>query len=109
MALTLVRTLTRTSNGEHGSSDSGPGPELFLHRSCPRTPAAYPLGFWVSVREEGYALLFLLLRYQACPSLIVAQSGGGDGFLFRPSKIPSLNVARRWSPLASPSGSVALS
>ena len=25
-------------------------------------------------------LLFLLLRYQACPSLIVAQSGGGDGF-----------------------------
>ena len=25
-------------------------------------------------------LLFLLLRFQACPSLIVAQSGGGDGF-----------------------------
>ena len=25
-------------------------------------------------------LLFLLLRCQACPSLIVAQSGGGDGF-----------------------------
>ena len=55
MALTLVRTLTRKSNGEHGSSDSGPGPELFLHRSCPRTPAAYPLELWVSVREEGYA------------------------------------------------------
>ena len=55
MVLTLVRTLTRKSNGEHGSSDSGPGPELFLHRSCPRTPAAYPLEFWVSVREEGCA------------------------------------------------------
>ena len=55
MALTLVRILTRKSNGEHGSSDSGPGPELFLHRSCPRTPAAYPLEFWVSVREEGCA------------------------------------------------------
>ena len=25
-------------------------------------------------------LLFLLLQCQACPSLIVAQSGGGDGF-----------------------------
>ena len=55
MVLTLVRTLTRKSNGEHGSSDSGPGPELFVHRSCPRTPAAYPLEFWVSVREEGCA------------------------------------------------------
>ena len=55
MALTLVRTLTRKSNGEHGSSHSGPGPELFLHRSCPRTPAAYPLEFWVSVCEEGCA------------------------------------------------------
>ena len=43
-------------------------------------------------------LLFLLLRYQACPSLIVVQSGGGDDFLFRPSKIPFLNVVRRWSP-----------
>ena len=109
MALTLVRTLTRKSNGEHGSSDSDPEPELFLHRSCPRTPAAYPLEFWVSVREEGCAPPFLLLRYQACPSLIVAQSGGGDGFLFRPSRIPFLNVVRRWSPFASASGSVALS
>ena len=24
--------------------------------------------------------LVLLLRFQACPNLIVAQSGGGDGF-----------------------------
>ena len=38
-------TLTRKSNGEHGSSDSGPGPELFLHRDCSRAPAAYPLEF----------------------------------------------------------------
>ena len=54
-------------------------------------------------------LLFLLLRYQVYPSLIIAQSGGGDGFLFRPSRIPFLNVVRRWSPFASASGSVALS
>ena len=53
--------------------------------------------------------LFLLLQCQACPSLIVAQSGGGNGFLFRPSMIPFLNVVRRWSPFASASGSVALS
>ena len=109
MALTLVRTLTRKSSGEHGSSDSGPGPELFLHRSCPRAPAAYPLELWINVRKEGYAPPFLLLRYQACPSLIVAQSGGGDGFLFRPLKIPFLNVVRRWSPFASASGLVTLS
>ena len=38
-------TLTRKSNGGHGSSDSGPGPELFLHRDCSRAPAAYPLEF----------------------------------------------------------------
>ena len=55
MALTLVRTLTRKSNGEHGSSDSGPGPELFLHRSCSRAPAAYHLELWINVRKEGYA------------------------------------------------------
>ena len=51
----------------------------------------------------------LLLRFQACPSLIVTQSGGGDGFLFRPSKIPFLDVAQRWIPFAAASGSVALS
>ena len=50
-------------------------------------------------------LLFLLLRYQLCPSLIDAQSGGRDGFLFRPSRIPFLNVVQRWSPFASASGS----
>ena len=50
--------MTRKSNGEHGSSDSGPGPELFLHRSCPRTPAAYPLGFSGSVSRGGLRTLF---------------------------------------------------
>ena len=54
----MVELLTRKSNGEHGSSDSGPGPELFLHRSCPRTPAAYPLGFSGSVSRRGLRTLF---------------------------------------------------
>ena len=54
-------------------------------------------------------LLFSPVATSACPSLIVAQSGGGDSFLFRPSKIPFMNVARRWSPFATASGSVALS
>ena len=73
--------MTRKSNGEHGSSGSDPGPELFLHRSCPRTSAAYPLGFLGRIREEGYALLFYPVATPAFPSLIVAQSGGGgDGF-----------------------------
>ena len=89
--------------------DSGPGPELFLHLSCPSAPAAHPPEFWVKICEEGYAPPVLLLRFQACPSLIVAQSGGGDSFLFRPSKILFLDVAQRWSPFAAASGSVALS
>ena len=50
--------MTRKSNGEHGSSDSGPGPELFLHRSCPRTPAAYPLVFSGLVLRGGLRTLF---------------------------------------------------
>ena len=103
--------MTHKSNGEHGYSGSGPGPELFLHRSCPRirTSAAYPLGFLGRIREEGYALLFYPVVSPAFPSLIVAQSGGGDGFLFRLSKIPFFDVARRWSPFALALGSVALS
>ena len=32
-------------NGVHGSSGSGPGPDLFLHRDCSRAPAAYSLEF----------------------------------------------------------------
>ena len=43
-----------------------------------------------------------------CPSLIVAQPGGGDGFLFCPLRIPFLSVVRLWSPFATASGSVAL-
>ena len=50
--------MTPKSNREHGSSDLGPEPELFLHRSCPRPPAAYPLGFSGSVSREGLRTLF---------------------------------------------------
>ena len=57
MALLGGWTLTHKSNGEHGSSDSGPGPELFLHRDCSRAPAAYPLEFLGRSCEEGYAPL----------------------------------------------------
>ena len=45
----------------------------------------------------------------SCCNARRAQSGGGDGFLFRPSMIPFLNVVRRWSPFASALGSVAVS
>ena len=60
--------------------------------------------FWVSVCEEGYAPPFSPVAMPGVPSLIIGQSGGGDGFLFRPSMIPFLNVVRRWSPFASASG-----
>ena len=68
-----------------------------------------PLGFLGRIHEEGCAPWFYPVATPAFPSLIVAQSGGGDGFLFRPSKIPFLYVARRWSPFATALGSVALS
>ena len=74
--------MIRKSNWEHGSSDSGPGHELFLHRDCPRAPAAYPLEFLGQCSRGGLRTsFFLLLRCQAFPSLIVAQSGGGDFFI----------------------------
>ena len=63
-------------------------------------------GFWVRVARRVAHLPVATLAF---PSLIVAQSGGGDGFLVRPSKIPFLYVARRWSPFATALGSVALS
>ena len=62
-----------------------------------------------SVFARRVTHLFSCLQFRVYPSLIVAQSGGGDGFLFRPSKIPFLYVVRRWSPFASASGSVTLS
>ena len=65
--------------------------------------------FWVGFAREGCALCFYPVATPAFPSLIVAQSGRGDCFLFRPSKIPFLNVARRWSPFAMALGSVTLS
>ena len=56
-----------------------------------------------------FILLFsFVIICRACPSLIVAQPGGGDGFLFRPSRMPFLSVVRLWSPFATASGSVAL-
>ena len=104
MVLLLVRTLTRKSNGEHGSSDSGPGPELFLHQSCPRTPAAYPLEFWVRVREEGCAPLVF-----SCCDARRAPVWRGRRFFISSVADPVLYVVRRWSPFAMASGSVALS
>ena len=104
MALTLVRILTRKCNGEHGSSGSGPGPELFLHRSCPRSPAAYPLEFWVWVREEGYAPPFF-----SCCDARRAPVWRSRRLFISSVEDPVLYVVRRWSPFATASGSVALS
>ena len=53
-------------------------------------------------------LLLFVIVCRACPSLIVAQPGGWDGFLFRPSRMPFVSVVRLWSPFATASGSVAL-
>ena len=53
-------------------------------------------------------LLLFVIVCRACPSLIVAQPGCGDGFLFRPLRIPFLSVVRLWSPFATASCSVAL-
>ena len=36
-------------------------------------------------------LLLFVIVCRACPSLIVARPGGGDGFLFRPLRIPFLS------------------
>ena len=65
--------------------------------------------FWVDLREEGYAPLVSPVAMPGMPKSDRCQSGGGDGFLFRLSMIPFLNVVRRWSPFASASGSVAVS
>ena len=64
---------------------------------------------WVDLREEGYAPLVSPVAMPGVPKSDHRQSGGGDGFLFRLSMIPFLNVVRRWSPFASASGSVAVS
>ena len=36
-------------------------------------------------------LLLFVIVCRACPSLIVTRPGGGDGFLFRPLRIPFLS------------------
>ena len=38
-------------------------------------------------------LLLFVIVCRACPSLIVARPGGGDGFLFRPLRMPFLSWA----------------
>ena len=55
-----------------------------------------------------FTIIIICNCLPGCPSLIVAQPGGGDGFLFRPLRIPFLSVVRLWSPFATASGSVAL-
>ena len=55
-----------------------------------------------------YFTIIICNCLRASPSPIVAQPGGGDGFLFRPLRIPFLSVVRLWSPFATASGSVAL-
>ena len=103
-------TLTRKCNGEHGSSGSGPGPELFLHRDCPMFLAVYPLEFLGRSSRGGLRSscfsCYAARRAQVWSSPSLAEE---TVFLFRPSMIPVLNVVRRWSPFASASGSVALS
>ena len=64
-------------------------------------------GFWVRFLRR-VAHLFSPVATPAFPSLIVAQSGGG-GFFISSVVDSVLNVARRWSPIASALGSVALS
>ena len=86
----------------------GMAPAPYFRR---RTVRDHSLLFFTFVIYYIYFILPLLLFVivcQACPSLIVAQPGGGDGFLFRPLRIPFLSVVRLWSPFATASGSVTL-
>ena len=74
--------------------------------SCGMDPAPYfrrrpvrdhSLFFFTFVLYYIYFILPLLLLFvivcRACPSLIVAWPGGGDGFLFRPLRILFLSWA----------------
>ena len=56
--------------------------------------------------SAGEGIPSLYRRMPPVPS--GAKPGGGDGFLFRPLRIPFLSVVRLWSPFATASGSVAL-
>ena len=61
-----------------------------------RTVRDHSLLFFTFVLYDIYFILPLLLFVivcRACPSLIVARPGGGDGFLFRPLRIPFLSWA----------------
>ena len=67
-------------------------------------PSGIPSGVRDQCSQGGLRTFFSPVAIPGVP-----KSGGGDGFLFRQSKIPSLNVVQRWSPFASASGSVTLS
>ena len=71
----------------------GMAPAPYFRR---RTVRDHSLLFFTFVLYYIYFILPLLLFVivcQACPSLIVARPGGGDGFLFRPLRIPFLSWA----------------
>ena len=71
----------------------GMAPAPYFRR---RTVRDHSLLFFTFVLYYIYFILPLLLFVivcRACPSLIVARPGGGDGFLFRPLRIPFLSWA----------------
>ena len=77
---------------------------LLWYSTCPMLREDYCKGSLMFINT--IIITYIIIVCIVLPG--VAQSGGGDGFLFRPSRIPFLNVVRRWSPFASASGSVAL-
>ena len=86
----------------------GMAPAPYFRR---RTVRDHSLLFFTFVIYYIYFILPLFLFVivcRACPSLIVAQPGGGDGFLFRLLRIPFLSVVWLWSPFATASGLVTL-
>ena len=71
----------------------GMAPAPYFRR---RTVRNHSLLFFTFVLYYIYFILPLLLFVivcRACPSLIVTPPGGGDGFLFRPLRIPFLSWA----------------
>ena len=80
-------------------------PALYLEGITVRGPSSFLPYFLIIIIIN---VIIIVICCLACPSLIVTQPGGRDGFLFRPSRMPFLSVARLWSPFATASGSVAL-
>ena len=86
----------------------GMAPAPYFRRRTVRDPSLLFFTFVIYYIYFILPLFLFVIVCRACPSLIVAQPGGGDGFLFRPLWIPFLSVVRLWSPFATASGSVAL-